>query len=122
MEIVPAIVLTAVGAVGFCLMLAAFGMVGRRGGWQQAMRPDAHGHWPAPRRFMLVGALLGYLFALGMFIPGVIPWWDNSAPYDAWSLGVVFGLGLGFSLTNFYWSFRLARREPPAAGHQLVGR
>jgi len=38
----------AAGAVGRCLMLAAFVMVSRRSGWQQAMTADAAGHWPAP--------------------------------------------------------------------------
>jgi multisubunit Na+/H+ antiporter MnhB subunit len=87
MELVPVIAIGAVGAVGFCLMLTAFVMVGRRGGWQQAMKPDARGHWPAPRLLMLIGALLGVVFALLLFIPGVIPWWDYSSPYRTWGDG-----------------------------------
>jgi hypothetical protein len=111
MELIPAIVMTVFGVIGFCLMLVAFVLVGRRGGWQQAMKPDAAGHWPAPRLLMLVGALLGFAFALAMFVPGVVPWWDYSPPYAAWGLGVVFGFGLGFGVTNFYWSVRLAKRQ-----------
>jgi hypothetical protein len=114
MELVPPIIMTAVGVIGLCLMLAAFVMVARRGGWQQAMKPDAGGHWPAPRLLMLIGALLGTAFALALFVPGVVPWWDYSSPYAAWGQGVVFGFLIGFGLTNFYWSKRLAKREQPS--------
>jgi hypothetical protein len=110
MELVPIIAITAVGAVGFCLMLAAFVMVGRRGGWQQAMKPDARGHWPAPRLLMLVGAALGAAFGLLLFVPGVVPWWDYSSPSAAWGLGVVFGFGLGFGVGILSWRVLLARR------------
>jgi hypothetical protein len=117
MELVPIIAITAVGAVGLWLMLAAFVMVGRRGGWQQAIKPDARGHWPAPRNLMLVGAVLGAAFGLLMFVPGVVPWWDHSSPYDAWGLGVVFGLGLGFGLAVFCVpSLRASRERPGGAG------
>src|SRR5205823_4991201 len=109
-ELVPVIATAAVGAVGFCLMLTAFVMVGRRGGWQQAMRPDARRHWPAPRLLMLIGALLGVVFALLPLIPGVIPWWNYSSPYDTWAMGVVFGIIVGCGVTNFYWNVCLARR------------
>jgi hypothetical protein len=101
MELVPVIAIAAVGAVGFCLMLTAFVIVGRRGGWQQAMKPDSRGHWPAPRLLMLIGALLGVVFALLLLIPGVIPWWDYSSPSGTWGMGVVFGIAVGCRVTNF---------------------
>lgn len=116
MELVPIIALLVLGAVGFCLMLAAFVMVGRRGGWQQALRSDAHGHWPAPRRLMFAGALLCTAFGLGMFVPGVVPWWDYSSPYAGWGLGVTFGFGLGFGAGGLYWRTLLGGREPLRGG------
>jgi hypothetical protein len=109
MELLPIITVTAIGVVGFCLMLAAFGMVARRGGWQQAMQPDAHGRWPVPRYLMLVGALLGTVFGLLLFLPGLIPWWDYSSPWTTWALGVLFGIGLA----TIYWQVILARRGHP---------
>jgi hypothetical protein len=111
MELVPIIALVVAGTVGCCLMLAAFVMIGRRGGWQQAMKPDARGRWPAPRRLMLIGAVLGAAFSLALFVPGVVPWWDYSGPYAGWGYGVVFGFILGFGSGIFYWRVLLARRE-----------
>jgi hypothetical protein len=95
-------------------MLAAFGMVGRRGGWRQAMKPDAHGHWPAPRLLMLLGVLLCAAFGLALFVPGVVPWWDYSAPHAAWGQGVVFGCLVGVGLGAFCLRLLLARRERPS--------
>src|SRR5262245_6304853 len=100
MELVPVIAIAAVGAVGFCLMLTAFVLVGRRGGWQLAMKADARGHWSAPRLLMLIGALLGIVFLLLLFVPGVIPWWDYSSPYGTWGMGVVFGIIIGCGVTT----------------------
>ena len=78
MELIPIIGLLAVGLVGFCSMVAAFVLVARGGGWQQAMQPTADGRWPLPRRLMILGATLGCLFGLLFFvlslIPGGIPW------------------------------------------------
>jgi hypothetical protein len=111
MEFIPVFAIAAVGGVGFCLMLTAFVMVGFRGGWQQAMKPDERGNWPPPRRLMLVGASLAVVFALLMFVPGVIPWWDYSSPYRTWGLGVVFGIVVGCGLTNIFWGVCLARRD-----------
>jgi hypothetical protein len=111
MEFVPIIAVTVVGAVGFCLMLAAFVMVGRRGGWQHALTPDARGRWPAPRLLMLVGAVLGAAFGLLLFVPGAVPWWDYSSPSAGWGRGVVFGFGLGFGSGILYGRVLLARRE-----------
>jgi hypothetical protein len=78
MELIPVIAVAVVGAVGFCLMLAAFVVVGRRGGWQQAMRPTPEAPWPLPRRLMVIGAALGVLFGVSVvvlsLIPGGIPW------------------------------------------------
>lgn len=95
MELLPIFAVLATAGVGLCLMLTAFVIVARRGGWQQAMQPDAQGHWPLPRYLMLVGASLGCLFALLMSVPGVVPWWDYSQWYT-WlpALGVVFGIAV----------------------------
>jgi hypothetical protein len=111
MELIPALAAVAIGGIGLCLMLVAFVMVGFRGGWQQAMKPDERGPWPPPRRLMLVGASLGVLFSLLLFIPGIIPWWDPSSPYVTWGMGVVFGFTLGWVVTTVYWSVRFARRD-----------
>jgi hypothetical protein len=61
-----------VAAAGFCLMLVAFGMIIRRGGWQPAMQLTAEGRWPLPRRFLLTGAALGAVSGLLMFLLGLI--------------------------------------------------
>jgi hypothetical protein len=78
MEMVPVLTVIAVGFVGFCLMLVAFFLVIQVGGWQQAMRPTAAGHWPLARRLMFAGAVLGAWFGLSYLvlslIPGGIPW------------------------------------------------
>jgi hypothetical protein len=86
MKHIPIIALLAVGLVAFSLMLAAFTLVRRRGGWQAAMQSDAEGHWLLPRKLTFAGVLLGVLFGLLMFVPGVIPWWDYG-----WGHGVIFG-------------------------------
>ena len=52
------------GAVGFCLMTAAFVMIFRQGSWKNAMQEDPQGKWPLPRRLMIVGAGLGVLFGI----------------------------------------------------------
>jgi hypothetical protein len=74
----PLLVFTAVGLVGFTLMIVAFVMVARQGGWAQAMQPDPQGRWPLPRRLMCAGAGLGVLFAviclILYFISGGLPW------------------------------------------------
>jgi hypothetical protein len=120
MQLVPIIAIAGVGAVGFCLMLAAFFMVSRRGGWQQAMQPTAQNRWPAPRLLMLIGAGLGAAFGLLMFVPGVAPWWEHSSPSDAWARGVVFGLGLGFGLgIACAQAFRASRERPGGANRGL---
>lgn len=92
MELLPIIAVLTIAGVGFCLMLAAFIMVARRGGWQQAMPADAHGRWPLPRYLMLIGAFLGCLFPLLMSVPGVVPWWDYSQWYTRLpALGIALG-------------------------------
>jgi hypothetical protein len=60
----PLLVLIAPGLVGFTLMIVAFVMVARQGGWTPAMQPDPQGRWPLPRRLMCAGAGLGVLFAV----------------------------------------------------------
>jgi hypothetical protein len=118
MGLVPILAILAVGVVGFCLMLAAFVLVARRGGWQQAMKPDARGHWPAPRHLMFIGALLGVAFSLLLFLPGVVPWWDYSSPSAAWGQGVVFGFVVGLCVGALSWQVLLARREYPPGAHR----
>ncbi len=67
------------GAVGFCLMIAAFVMTSIQGGWNKSIQePIAEGRWPMPRRLMLVGACLGMLMFIGVavlrLIMGPFPW------------------------------------------------
>src|SRR6516165_3445327 len=95
MELLPIIAVLATAGVGFCLMLAAFVIIARRGGWQHAMQPDAQGCWPLPRYLLLIGASLGCLFALLMSVPGMVPWWDYSEWYTRLPvLGVVLALAV----------------------------
>jgi hypothetical protein len=95
MDLLPIIAVLATGGLGFCLMLAAFVIVTRRGGWQQAMQPDAPGRWPLPRYLLLIGASLGCLFPMLMSVPGVVPWWDYSEWYTRLpALGVVLGVAV----------------------------
>ncbi|MBM4069344.1 MAG: hypothetical protein FJ271_10410 [Planctomycetes bacterium] len=74
-----AFTLAGIGALGFCLMIVAFVMIALQGGWKQSIQqPMAEGRWPMGRRLLLVGAALGLVFAIGIFvlamIPGGIPW------------------------------------------------
>jgi hypothetical protein len=83
---VPILAAAVVGFVGFCLMVAAFVLVARRGGWRQAMQPEPDGRWSLPRRLMFAGASLGTVFGVVVLllfaIPGGIPWLDGSGwPY-----------------------------------------
>jgi len=91
MELLPLIVITTVGAVGFGLMLAAFVLAARSRASRQGLRTENDGRWPVPTRLMFAGALLGALFCLLMFVPGAVPWWDYSSPYVTWVQGAVFG-------------------------------
>jgi hypothetical protein len=81
-SVVPILIATVVGLVGFCLMVAAFVLVAHKGGWQQAMRSGPEGRWSLPRRLMFAGALLGAVFGSTVvtlfLIPGGIPWSDSS--------------------------------------------
>ena len=76
--LLPILTATAIGFVGFCLMIAAFVMIAQQGGWKPAMQPNLQGSWSLPRRLMLVGASLSVLFSalisLLFVIPGGIPW------------------------------------------------
>ena len=72
------------GAVGFCLMIAAFVMTAIQGGWNKSIQqPIAEGRWPMPRRLMLVGAVLGSLMLIGVsslrMIMGPFPWGEPSS-------------------------------------------
>lgn len=88
--LIVVLVLAAVGTVGFCLMIAAFVLIARHGGWQKAIQqPIAETRWTLPRRLLAVGASLGMLFGIGIvllgMIPGGIPWrnppvGDNAPP------------------------------------------
>ena len=74
----PILLVTAIGLVGFCLIMTAFVMIFLQGGWKQAMQLGSKGKWTLPRRLMAVGAglgvLFGVLFVLLYLIPGGIPW------------------------------------------------
>lgn len=66
--------LAAVGAVGFCLMMAAFVMIAVQGGWQKAIQqPIAQGRWPLPRRVLMVGASLGLFSLISLTVLRMIP-------------------------------------------------
>jgi hypothetical protein len=105
-----------VGFVGVCLMVAAFVMVARQGGWREAMKSEPDGRWSLPRRLMFAGALLGIVFGvvvtLLFAIPGGIPWIEGSD----WT-------GLAAMLPAFaaLWYFVLrptfASRRQHTAGH-----
>ena len=76
---ITAFALAAIGAVGFCMMIAAAVLIALQGGWKQAIQePIAEGRWPMARRLLFIGAMLGGLFAVGIvvlsLIPGGIPW------------------------------------------------
>jgi hypothetical protein len=79
---VPILAAIVMGFVGFCLMVAAFVLVARQGGWRPAMRSTPNGRWSLPRRLMFAGAFLGILFSLTVailfLIPGGIPWMNDS--------------------------------------------
>jgi hypothetical protein len=109
MQLIPTIAVLATAGMGFSLMVAAFMLVARRGGWQQAMQPDTDGHWPLPRKLMASGAGLGCLFAALMFVPGMVPWWDYS-----WGHGVVFGFFLGIVVSLV--AVQLGRQRPQNQG------
>ena len=73
------LVFAGLGAVGFCLMIAAFVLIAIQGGWDKSIQqPIAEGRWPLPRRLLLAGACLGALFAVGVsalrMIMGPFPW------------------------------------------------
>ena len=74
----PILLVTAIGLVGFCLIMTAFVTVLLRDGWEQVMKLDSNEKWTLPRRLMAVGASLGVLFSvlfvLLYLIPGGIPW------------------------------------------------
>jgi hypothetical protein len=61
----------AAAALGFGLMLVAFGMIVGRGGWQPALQFTAEGRWPLPRRLLLTGAALRAIAGLLMFLLGL---------------------------------------------------
>ena len=49
-------VLAGLGAVGFCLMIAAFVLIAVQGGWNKSIQqPIAEGRWPMTRRLLRVG-------------------------------------------------------------------
>jgi len=61
-EIVPVVAVLVIGAVGFCLMLAAVILWGR-GSQPAAVQPGAVAHWPLAKRLMFIGAMLCMLFS-----------------------------------------------------------
>jgi hypothetical protein len=78
MELVPLFGALVIGSVGLILMVSAFVLVARQGGWQKAMQGADPGRWSLPRKLMFTGALLGVVFAVSIcvlyLIPGGIPW------------------------------------------------
>lgn len=76
---ITAFMLAGIGALGFCLMIVAFVLIARQGGWKQSIQQSiAEDQWPMSRRFILIGAALGLVFGVGIvvlgIIPGGIPW------------------------------------------------
>ena len=71
MRLLAEVAVMAMAAAGFCLLLAGFAMVVRRGGWQAAMQSTTEGKWPLPRRLLFAGAALGVLSALLMVFLGL---------------------------------------------------
>ena len=61
------------GLIGYGLMTAAFVMIKRRGGWQQAMQPAPDGQWSSARRLMTTGAAISGLCLSVMFISFAVP-------------------------------------------------
>jgi hypothetical protein len=106
-------VMMAIAVAGLTLMLTAFALVAVFGGWERAMRPAATGRWPLPRRLLLAGAALCTVYALLLFVPGVVPFWDLSSPGTPWMMGVFFG----FSVTTLYHrtTQALRRRDDDSA-------
>ena len=112
----PILTTIVVGFVGFCLMVAAFVMVGRQGGWRQAMRSEPDGRWSLSRRLMFAGALLGVVcggaVVILFLIPGGIPWSDSSG----WSY-----VAAVLPALAAVWYFVL-RPTIASRRHQTVGR
>ena len=71
MRLLAEVMVMAIAAVGFCLLLAGFALVVRRGGWRPALHPAAQGQRPLPRRFLLAGAALGALSGVLMILLGL---------------------------------------------------
>ncbi len=61
------------GLIGFSLLTAAFVMIKRRGGWQQAMRPAPDGQWSSAMRLMTTGVAISGLCLSVMFISFAVP-------------------------------------------------
>jgi len=77
MDIILLLVLAAIGLVGFGLMMAAFILVARAGGWEPAMWPTPHIPWPLPKRLMIIGAWLGVVYSVAIVVLsliGALPW------------------------------------------------
>jgi amino acid transporter len=115
-SVVPILTAIVVGFVGFCLMVAAFVMVARQGGWRQAMQPEPDGRWSLPRRLMFAGALLGAVFGVVVMIlfliPGGIPWNEGSG----WSFAVAV-----LPAIAAVWYFILRPAYPSLRPHQTAG-
>src|SRR5436305_1879309 len=81
------VVLTAVILTGLGLMLTAYVLAARSGGWGQAMETDADGRWSVPRRLMVAGAVLGVVAALILTArnqtPRGVPWRVSAADLPA---------------------------------------
>jgi hypothetical protein len=111
-SILPILTAMVLGFVGFCLMVAAFVMVARQGGWRQAMQSRPEGRRSLPRRVMVAGAFLGIVCGVIVnvlfLIPGGIPWSDG----PDWGTAVAALLPVLAAV----WYFVL--RRPQTAGRQ----
>ena len=56
----------AIGIAALSLMIWAFALIARNGGWVKAMKRTDDGRWPTARWLILAGALLGVAFAAMM--------------------------------------------------------
>jgi hypothetical protein len=84
-------VIMAIDGIGFCLMLGAFVLAAGHVGREASAAGEAQGRWSLPTRLMFAGAVLATVSSLLLFLPGVVPWWDYSEPWTAWSHGVLVG-------------------------------
>ncbi len=101
-NILPILIAAGLG-VGFLLMTAGFILVRRRD-WPHG--PE--GQWPLPKKLIVAGGSLGWIFWLIALVPGVTPWMESS-----WWYVVIVG---GCSLASFIPAILQLRRQRANAG------